>query len=137
MSLYSLRTTREGWRIVKFDNDMNIESEYNLRDGGEVITCECPQSLRGPCRHLKIFDEFVLRERINSGWFYDIDNDMWHEPLEPGEDPSPPAPGEVEQVRAATAESLSNLAPLATAHAPDRRPPGISFIGDLKGIRRM
>lgn len=137
MALYSLRTTTEGWRIAKFDKDINPLSTYNLRVDGENIACECPQSSRGHCRHIDIFNEFFLRDRINSGWFYDIDDDMWHPPIDSGEVPSPPDPGEVEQGAEAAAEpETTSLAPSAPARTSDRSPPGISFQGDLKGIRR-
>jgi hypothetical protein len=88
MSVYTVRHTDDGWRVTKFDQDLNVESSYTVRG----TTCECPQAARGYCRHLDILSSFQAMDRVNTGWFLNFDSGDWLPPLDTGEPPPSPVP---------------------------------------------
>jgi hypothetical protein len=100
--VYTIRTEGDGYRVTKLNSDLTPVSFYAMSLGaaGEV-KCTCPQSNRGPCRHLDILDAFteLYPERVNSGWLYCYDTKDWFPPVdaaaEPGgeavSDATPPA----------------------------------------------
>jgi hypothetical protein len=78
--MYSCRKFPSGlYRLVKWDNDYNIVAIYEIFND----KCECFQGMKkGTCRHTEeIIPEFERLDRVNSGWFYDYDNDQWDEPI--------------------------------------------------------
>lgn len=71
MSLYNLRTDGDGFRITKFDDDLNPEASYLVSFAG----CECPAGHRDTCRHRKMLP--VIKDRVDSNWFWDFDESRW------------------------------------------------------------
>ena len=113
MSVYTVRSISDGWRVTKFDGDLNVESSYAVHG----TLCECPQASRGYCRHIEILGIFQAASRIDTGWFLDYDKGgEWLPPLKTGEPTSAPVPGEL---KARPASS-----------------PGFQFQG-VEGIRRI
>ena len=90
--VYSVRTEGGGYRVTKFNAELNPVSFYHLEDDGETVTCNCPQSNRGPCRHIDILDAFGLYpERVDAGWFYCLDTRDWFSPVAQEVGVNPPA----------------------------------------------
>jgi hypothetical protein len=94
MSVYTVRAFEHGWRVTKFDSDLNVESSYAMLDEPKGVACECPQAARGHCRHIDILGMFQAEGRVNSGWFLDLDSGEWVPPIESGEPPPAPVPDE-------------------------------------------
>lgn len=82
MTLYNLRSTELGFKITKFDSDLNPESSYDMSLSGFGWTCTCPASHRKDCRHRKMAP--VMVDRVDTGWFYDFDTKLWCDPLGQG-----------------------------------------------------
>lgn len=80
MILYNLRSeygpgmVLEGFRITKFDDDLNVESSYLVSE----IACECPQGHKPKCRHRTMLP--LMRDRVNTAWFYCYDSRLWYDP---------------------------------------------------------
>jgi hypothetical protein len=72
MTLYNLKTSTDGFRITKFDEDLNVESSYITSLNG----CDCPAGHRGTCRHREMLS--TLRAKANRPWMYDYDNKRWY-----------------------------------------------------------
>lgn len=81
MSLYSMRSTHSGYRIVKFDDLLNVEAVYEMQAIEGETACSCFQAKRPTCRHRKMFEVFYLNGKIDTGWFLDYDNQEWIAPL--------------------------------------------------------
>jgi hypothetical protein len=80
--VYALRTEGDGLRVTKLSKDLNPVGFYHLTPSGDFYTCNCPQSNRGPCKHLDIVDAFSLYpERIDNGWFYSQQTGDWYPPV--------------------------------------------------------
>lgn len=62
-------------RITKFDNDMNVESSYEVTSQ----SCECEGFRRhAKCRHREMWELFQLcPQEIDSEHFYDFDRHLW------------------------------------------------------------
>jgi hypothetical protein len=117
---YSLRKEGDGFRITKFSKELNPVSFYHLTPKGEDgFTCSCPQSNRGPCKHLDIVEEFTFLypERIDKGWFYCHQTGDWFPPVET-QAPMPtwmaPSPYNPAQLRV---NEEGNLVPIETSEA--------------------
>ena len=83
--VYSIRLEGAGLRVTKFTKDLNPVAFYYLdaNAGDGSYKCNCPQSNRGPCKHLDIVDAFDLYpERIDKGWFYCHHTGDWYPPVE-------------------------------------------------------
>lgn len=75
MILYNLKDgPNNDFIITKFDDDMNVESSYNVSQVG----CTCPQGHKPVCRHRKMLPLMV--DRLNSAWFYCFDDKQWYDP---------------------------------------------------------
>jgi hypothetical protein len=79
MTLYNCRTDLDGYRITKFDSDMNVESSYHCTD----TTCDCPAGQRPMCRHREMLPAFIGRGAVDKGWFLNYDEGGWYEFGEP------------------------------------------------------
>jgi hypothetical protein len=85
--VYSLRKEGDGLRVTKFTKELNPVAFYHLTPKGEdSFTCNCPQSNRGPCKHLEIVEQFTFLypERIDKGWFYCHQTGDWFPPVGTG-----------------------------------------------------
>src|SRR5882762_9343259 len=100
--VYSIRTEGTALRVTKFTKDLNPVAFYQVKahpDGS--YSCNCPQSNRGPCKHLDIVDAFdTYPERIDKGWFFCQQTGDWFPPaviveefLKSSGDVAPPPPG--------------------------------------------
>ena len=74
MTLYNCRTAPDGaYHMTKFDDDMNIESDYDVSLG----ECACPAGARNTCRHRKMLPEFIASGHIDDEWFYNFETHGW------------------------------------------------------------
>jgi hypothetical protein len=69
MTLYNLRSDGDGYRITKFDNDLNVESSYLLSEHA----CECPAGHRSSCRHRQMLPHMLAAGLADSAGFYDFE----------------------------------------------------------------
>lgn len=109
MTLYNLRTTETGYRITKFDSDLNISSSYNV----SMIACECPQGHKPTCRHRKMLP--LMLDRVDTAWFWHYDEAVWKDPT-----------GEAKAIREAELEDLTEKFHTARDEAFVREAPIIS-----------
>jgi hypothetical protein len=82
MSLYKMNSFPGWYRCVKFDDDLNVESIYDMPVYGRRVGCPCFQGNRETCRHRTMVGIFEAVARVNTGWFLDFDKNTWHKPLE-------------------------------------------------------
>src|SRR5437868_4986457 len=110
-ALYNCRTDPAGYRITKFDTDMNVQSSYICTE----TTCDCPAGVRPMCRHREMLPAFIARGAVGNGWFLNYDEGGWYEFGE----------GEAELSNPEAKQSLSNpeamSRPLPPAHYPSWR----------------
>lgn len=77
MTFYNLRTNPPGdlpYQIIKFSDDLNPESVYNL---GSTI-CECPAGHQPRCRHRTMLAKLI--ERVDTAWFLCFETMEWEDP---------------------------------------------------------
>jgi hypothetical protein len=78
MILYSIRAIASGYLIAKFNDDFDVDSTYEVSPSA----CSCPAfHRRQSCKHQDILAKFILREKVDSEWFYCREADSWHNPL--------------------------------------------------------
>lgn len=77
MTCYNAKKANGGYRITKFDDNLEVESSYVT----STHECDCPAGSRDTCRHRQMLPEFISRERIDSWWFLDWDNRKWLDPF--------------------------------------------------------
>lgn len=70
MTLYSLRTDGDNYRVTKFTNDLDVESSY-LTSHDE---CTCPAGHRPTCRHRQMLPSMLAADLCDSGGFYDFES---------------------------------------------------------------
>jgi hypothetical protein len=82
MSLYNLKKTPDGYRMVKFDQNLNIESVYEIQYRRGRFYCDCPAGGKSStCRHREMIQEFTRHRAVNSGKFFDFENRTWVAPI--------------------------------------------------------
>lgn len=107
MNLYNLKSTGLGYRITKFDFDLNPESSYEMtRD-----TCQCPQGHKATCRHRRMFPIFETAKRIDTPWFLCFEDSTWHDPTGQAEGAPNVGEGSVPSTSAATLRPSSSQTP--------------------------
>ena len=79
--LYGLRTTPQGYRIVKFDDLLNVLTTYELTQKRGYVSCQCFQASKETCRHRTMVRIFDHLNRADKGWFYEYDTGKWHKPI--------------------------------------------------------
>jgi hypothetical protein len=68
--------------VSKFDDDLNVESTHQITMKRNRMYCTCPRGERfSTCRHRKMLPIFIEKGRVNTGWFYDFENEKWKKPL--------------------------------------------------------
>lgn len=77
MPLYNCRSIATGYRIVKFDDDLNVETIYELSSIRGRYRCPCFRGNSATCRHREMLAEFIKAKQINTALFYDYDNNSW------------------------------------------------------------
>lgn len=78
---YTVRSCGVGYNVIKFDEDFNQLHQYFIfktRVLGEWH-CGCFQRKRPNCRHRVMVDKFLIRKRVDTGWFYNYEVDGWKE----------------------------------------------------------
>lgn len=73
MSLYNVKENGDGYKITKFDEELNPITTYST---GRV-SCDCPGGHRPTCRHRQMLPYFQATGRVNTGWFLEFDNNKW------------------------------------------------------------
>lgn len=65
--IYSIKSTRTGYRVAKFDENYDVLAIYNLhRDRQGHLTCDCP-SQKKPCKHqLNLLPAFLTKKAVDS-----------------------------------------------------------------------
>ncbi len=81
MSLYQCRSEDGGLRVVKFSDDLEVESVYHLRRNRGRFSCECFAANRPSCRHREMIKVFIETSGIDTGRFYDWDHGKWRPSL--------------------------------------------------------
>ena len=73
MTLYNLRTALDGYRITKWDSDMNPESSYLIggADHTDRVECECPAGSRSTCRHRQMLQDLI--PLVDTEFFWDFE----------------------------------------------------------------
>lgn len=90
MSSYTVR--KRGaytYHVIKFDDDFNViivDGQFhktvrrNLKSG--VWSCTCMgQQKHFSCRHITIVKMFEKDNRLDTGYFYDYEFDLWYPPI--------------------------------------------------------
>jgi len=78
MSLYNLKSTPDGYRMVKFDDYLNVESVYNILYRRGRFYCDCPQGGKSPsCRHRDMVPVFTSHRAVDTGKFYCFETAEW------------------------------------------------------------
>jgi len=84
MPLYSVRSTGVlSCRMVKFDEDWNVQSIYYLYRKSYLTywNCDCFQANAHVCVHRNIVGLFYSESKIDTGWLYDSINHRWERPF--------------------------------------------------------
>ena len=76
MIFYNLRTAPDGYRITKFDADLNPESSYLIGPGpaGGLPECTCPAGTQPTCRHRQMWTSIL--PLVNTAFFWDFERSM-------------------------------------------------------------
>lgn len=78
--IYNCKTTTTGYRITKFDDDLNVESSYETT----LAECTCPQGSKPTCRHRQMLPEFLLKGAVDNAtflcWHGDAASVLWIRP---------------------------------------------------------
>ena len=76
--LYNMRSTPDGYRMVKWDEWLNIEAIYNITYNRGRHYCDCPQGQKhSTCKHRDLIPVFAGHKAINSGKFYCQETEEW------------------------------------------------------------
>jgi hypothetical protein len=78
MVLYNLKSTPDGYRMVKFDDLLNVEAIYNIRYYRKRFYCDCPASNKPNCRHRDMVREFTTHRAVDTGKFFCYDTGDWY-----------------------------------------------------------
>jgi len=80
--LYTVRRI-DTWhyRIVKFDDALNVRAVYTIVKTSHNTYCDCPASSYTRCKHHGILANFIQLDRYSKGWFYCDDMSTWQPPL--------------------------------------------------------
>ncbi len=81
MSLYTCRRTDGGFRVVKFDEDVNVLAIYDLELTRSWMNCSCPASGKWTCRHREMIALFQSAGAVDRGQFLDYDSNRWRRPI--------------------------------------------------------
>jgi hypothetical protein len=73
MSLYNIKANGKGYKITKFDEELNPLTTYTVGSLG----CGCPAGIKPHCRHRQMLPLFQATGRVNTGWFYEFEEDKW------------------------------------------------------------
>ena len=80
MTTYTCRATPAGFRFAKFDELGAPVATHTVDPSGRF--CDCPAGTRPDCRHRQMLQAFAAEGRIDSGWFYNPDEEEWEPPLQ-------------------------------------------------------
>lgn len=87
MELYSMRSTHNGYRMVKFNEDLNVLATYDMPTFAGRLGCSCFQSSKPTCRHRQMAQIFLTFGRVDTGWFLNYEDLEWQPPLVESERP--------------------------------------------------
>ena len=73
-----MRHTPDGYRMVKWDQYLNIEGIYNITYRRGRHYCDCPQGQKShTCKHREMIPMFARTKNIDSGRFYCQETGDW------------------------------------------------------------
>jgi hypothetical protein len=76
---YNLKSTPDGYRMVKFDELLWVEAVYHIQYKRGRFYCDCPQGQKAStCRHRDMVRVFNEHRAVNSGKFYCYEYQTWH-----------------------------------------------------------
>jgi hypothetical protein len=82
---YNLKSTPDGYRMVKFDDLWFVESVYNIQYHRGRFYCDCPQGSKAPtCRHRDMVPTFCRHKAVDTGKFFCYDEDQWYPAIDMG-----------------------------------------------------
>lgn len=73
MSLYNIKENGSGYKITKFDEELNPLGHYSV----SPRECECRAGHRPICRHRQMLPLFQALGRVNTGWFLEFEDNKW------------------------------------------------------------
>ncbi len=79
MSLYNMKKLSpdvEAYRMVKFDDHLNVEKVYEL-NFKRKWHCNCEAYQRPTCRHREMAPLFIKARKVNSEFFYCYEKEEW------------------------------------------------------------
>ena len=79
-------SVKNGYRMVKFDDSYFPEHIYEMSEIGNNIFCNCFAGNKSTCRHREMLLKFSEKKAIDTGEFYDFEEDKWYPPLLKWED---------------------------------------------------
>jgi len=83
MSVYNLKRLPNGYRMVKFDDYLNVESVYTILHRRGHLYCDCPQGMKSStCRHRDMIPVFKAKRAIDTGEFYCYETQTWEPRVE-------------------------------------------------------
>ena len=78
MTLYNMKSTPDGYRMVKFDDYLNVEAVYEILYRRGRFYCDCPQGQKShTCKHRELITTFTGHRAVNSGKFYCLETANW------------------------------------------------------------
>ena len=78
MTIYNMKSNGiDSYRLVKFDNSLNVEAVYNLMFYRGRWRCDCPASNRSTCKHREMAPKFIIARKVNKDYFYDYEKGEW------------------------------------------------------------
>jgi hypothetical protein len=80
-SVYNLKRTPGGYRMVKFDFLLNVQEVYNIRYSRGRLHCECFAANKPTCRHRDMIPLFVTKRAVDSLKFYCYETQQWWQPI--------------------------------------------------------
>ena len=82
-SVYNLKKTPDGYRMVKFDEWLNVEAVYEIQYRRGRFYCDCPQGQKAPtCKHRDMIPVFCSKKAVDKGKFYCADTGEWDGSIE-------------------------------------------------------
>jgi len=93
MPRYLMRSVNDRmFTCTKVSPDLDPMASYTITISPvDPASCTCHAGVAGKqCRHIKmLFHIFYMFNRIDSGWMFEYDRNLWHEPLTHGEEECP------------------------------------------------
>lgn len=82
-ALYTVRIEKTNYRVVRFDGYFNPLRYYYVfeKKTPRQYGCTCQNGERIDCIHRLIVRKFQQENRVDRGWFWDHEHEVWERPL--------------------------------------------------------